>query len=70
MNSFTIASNWGRSIVNNSFLLQTVRNATKRAGGTIRNGRDSPGQRLGVKKFGGYVFLLVSIFFILNSSPF
>ena len=27
--------------------------ATKKAGGSSRNGRDSPGRRLGVKKFGG-----------------
>ena len=27
--------------------------ATKRAGGSSRNGRDSIGRRLGVKKFGG-----------------
>jgi len=27
--------------------------AHKNAGGSSRNGRDSPGQRLGVKKFGG-----------------
>lgn len=27
--------------------------AQKKAGGSSRNGRDSPGQRLGVKKFGG-----------------
>jgi large subunit ribosomal protein L27 len=27
--------------------------AHKKAGGTTRNGRDSPGQRLGVKRFGG-----------------
>jgi len=27
--------------------------ATKKAGGSSRNGRDSDGQRLGVKKFGG-----------------
>lgn len=27
--------------------------ATKKAGGSSRNGRDSSGQRLGVKKFGG-----------------
>lgn len=32
---------------------QIVRNATKKAGGSTKNGRDSPGQRLGVKKFGG-----------------
>lgn len=29
--------------------------AQKKAGGSSRNGRDSPGQRLGVKKFGGEV---------------
>lgn len=27
--------------------------AHKKAGGSSRNGRDSPGQRLGVKRFGG-----------------
>jgi large subunit ribosomal protein L27 len=27
--------------------------AHKKSGGRSRNGRDSPGQRLGVKKFGG-----------------
>ncbi len=27
--------------------------AHKKAGGSTRNGRDSPGQRLGVKHFGG-----------------
>jgi len=31
--------------------------ATKKAGGSSRNGRDSDGRRLGVKKFGGeFVF--------------
>ena len=34
---------------------QPVRFATKKAGGTTKNGRDSPGKRLGVKKFGGEV---------------
>lgn len=29
-----------------------IRFATKKAGGSTNNGRDSPGQRLGVKKFG------------------
>jgi large subunit ribosomal protein L27 len=29
--------------------------AHKKAGGSSRNGRDSPGQRLGVKKFGDQV---------------
>lgn len=33
--------------------LQTIRFATKKAGGSVKNGRDSPGQRLGVKKLGG-----------------
>ena len=37
----------------NNYNLQLIRNATKKAGGSTRNGRDSPGQRLGVKKFGG-----------------
>ncbi|MEK0419626.1 MAG: ribosomal protein, partial [Pseudomonadota bacterium] len=27
--------------------------ATKKAGGSTKNGRDSAGRRLGVKKFGG-----------------
>ncbi|MBV8494982.1 MAG: 50S ribosomal protein L27, partial [Alphaproteobacteria bacterium] len=31
--------------------------AHKKAGGSSRNGRDSPGQRLGVKKFGGELVL-------------
>ena len=29
--------------------------AHKKAGGSSRNGRDSPGQRLGVKRYGGQV---------------
>ena len=32
---------------------QQVRFATKKAGGSSRNGRDSDGRRLGVRKFGG-----------------
>ena len=40
-----------------SSLYTTLRFATKKAGGSTKNGRDSPGQRLGVKKFGGeYVY--------------
>lgn len=35
------------------YLLTSTRLATKKAGGSTKNGRDSPGQRLGVKKFGG-----------------
>ena len=32
-----------------------IRLATKKAGGSSKNGRDSRSKRLGVKKFGGYV---------------
>ena len=35
--------------------------AHKKAGGSSRNGRDSPGQRLGVKKFGGQKVLAGNI---------
>jgi large subunit ribosomal protein L27 len=35
--------------------------AHKKAGGSSRNGRDSPGQRLGVKRFGGEVVLAGNI---------
>lgn len=35
--------------------------AHKKAGGSSRNGRDSPGQRLGVKRFGGQVVLAGNI---------
>ena len=31
--------------------------ATKKAGGSSRNGRDSAGRRLGVKKFGGEIVI-------------
>jgi large subunit ribosomal protein L27 len=31
--------------------------AHKKAGGSSRNGRDSPGRRLGVKKYGGEIVL-------------
>ena len=31
--------------------------ATKKAGGSVKNGRDSAGRRLGVKKFGGEVVI-------------
>jgi large subunit ribosomal protein L27 len=31
--------------------------ATKKAGGSSRNGRDSAGRRLGVKKYGGQVVI-------------
>lgn len=33
--------------------MSQVRWATKKSGGSSRNGRDSAGRRLGVKKFGG-----------------
>jgi hypothetical protein len=32
---------------------QTVRFATKMAGGSTRNGRDTIGKRLGIKQYGG-----------------
>ena len=35
--------------------------ATKKAGGSSRNGRDSAGRRLGVKKFGGQSVLAGNI---------
>ena len=35
--------------------------AHKKAGGSSRNGRDSQGQRLGVKKFGGEVVIAGNI---------
>ena len=35
--------------------------ATKKAGGSSRNGRDSAGRRLGVKKYGGEVVLAGNI---------
>jgi len=35
--------------------------AHKKAGGSSRNGRDSPGQRLGVKKYGGEAVLAGNI---------
>ena len=31
--------------------------ATKKAGGSSRNGRDNAGRRLGVKKYGGEIVL-------------
>ena len=35
--------------------------AHKKSGGSSRNGRDSPGQRLGVKKYGGEAVLAGNI---------
>ncbi|MDR3031422.1 MAG: 50S ribosomal protein L27 [Holosporales bacterium] len=35
--------------------------ATKKAGGSSRNGRDSAGRRLGVKRFGGQYILAGTI---------
>lgn len=34
-------------------LTMAIRTATKKAGGTVVNKADSPGQRLGIKRFGG-----------------
>ena len=36
--------------------------ATKKAGGSSRNGRDSAGRRLGVKRYGGLLVVQVNIF--------
>eukprot|EP01038_Epipyxis_sp_PR26KG_P010333 gene10333-13883_t len=47
---------FGTNLCNfNSFknFQQIIRWATKKAGGSTRNGRDSIGKRLGLKKFGG-----------------
>lgn len=42
------------SLARSGFALETVRNATKKAGGSTTNGRGSAGRRLGLKKTGGY----------------
>ena len=53
-----VGSNKPTSLLGMSYMLwQQTRNATKKAGGSTKNGRDSPGQRLGVKKFGGEAVL-------------
>ena len=53
MFSSTFSSLLSSRVKNVNVFHQIVRNATKKAGGSTKNGRDSPGQRLGVKKFGG-----------------
>lgn len=51
-------------------LTGSVRTATKRAGGSVRNHGGSPGKRLGVKKFSGLCFspLLSQISFLKPSA--
>jgi len=44
--------------------------AHKKAGGSSRNGRDSAGQRLGVKKFGGQVVRAGNIIVRQNGTKF
>ena len=44
--------------------------AHKKSGGSSRNGRDSPGQRLGVKKFGGEPVLAGNILVRQRGSKF
>ena len=44
--------------------------AHKKAGGSSRNGRDSRGQRLGVKKFGGELVRAGNIIVRQNGSKF
>lgn len=46
-------THWTFASLEPNHFLQTVRFATKKAGGSTRNGRDSIGKRLGVKKLGG-----------------
>jgi large subunit ribosomal protein L27 len=41
-----------------SLVYQQVRNATKKTGGSSRNGRDSAGRRLGAKKFDGIIIYI------------
>jgi large subunit ribosomal protein L27 len=43
----------GQFIRSQGLFQQSIRFATKKAGGSSRNGRDSQAKRLGVKKFGG-----------------
>ena len=43
--------------------------AHKKAGGSSRNGRDSPGQRLGVKHFGGELVLAGNILVRQRGTP-
>ncbi|KAI7883119.1 hypothetical protein K492DRAFT_235616 [Lichtheimia hyalospora FSU 10163] len=50
--SFTQLRTATRPSINSNELMQ-VRWASKKSGGSTRNGRDSAGRRLGVKKFGG-----------------
>ena len=40
-----------------NFAVESVRNATKKAGGSAKNNRDSAGRRLGVKRYGGHKVL-------------
>lgn len=44
--------------------------AHKKAGGSSRNGRDSRGQRLGVKKFGGQIVQAGNILVRQNGTKF
>lgn len=44
--------------------------AHKKAGGSTRNGRDSRGQRLGVKKFGGEAVIAGNIIIRQNGSTY
>lgn len=48
--------------IKNKKVHHSIRWATKRAGGSSKNGRDSMSKRLGVKKFGGYLFSTFYLF--------
>ena len=44
--------------------------AHKKAGGSSRNGRDSAGRRLGVKKFGGEIVISETLLFVKEAQTF
>ncbi|KAJ1980738.1 54S ribosomal protein L2 mitochondrial [Dimargaris xerosporica] len=49
---FAALASASSSLLGSASQLQSVRWATKRAGGSTKNNRDSAGRRLGIKKFG------------------
>lgn len=50
--------------INSLGSLNQLRSATKKSGGSSRNGRDSAGRRLGAKRFDGSdLFILVDLFY-------
>mmetsp|Transcript_6244 Transcript_6244/g.10340 ORF Transcript_6244/g.10340 Transcript_6244/m.10340 type:complete len:112 (-) Transcript_6244:108-443(-) len=51
--AITAASRFAQRTASPQFMAQQVRTATKKAGGSSGNGRDSAGRRLGIKLFPG-----------------